>query len=130
MKKIITIIITGLMSFSTFAHEGHNKTPGSFKALHGGTVQNGKEINLEIIINGSDLIVFPTSHESKDIAEKDVKVTALAKPKKGKAYPVILKNARGGYTATVDLQGANRLPIEITVLSHGKTDHFTVQIEQ
>lgn len=130
MSNFVSILVASLMSLSLLAHEGHNNAPGSFKSLHGGTVQNGKELNLEVIISGKELTVYPTSHESKDIPEKDVKVSALAKPKKGKAYPVTLINSKGGYSATVELQGSNRLPVEITVQSHGKTDHFTVQIEE
>lgn len=119
-----------LLSINAFAHEGHNNAPGSFKSLHGGTVQNGKELNLEVIINGKELLVYPTSHESKDVPAAEVKITATAKPKKGKAYPVVLNPAKGGYSATVDLQGSNRLPVEISVTNHGKTDKFTVQIEE
>jgi hypothetical protein len=130
MNKIGITIFVSLMSLILMAHEGHNKTPGSFKSLHGGTVQNGKELNLEVIINAKELTVFPTSHESKDVPEKDIKISATAKPKKGKAYPVSLVNIKGGYSATIDLQGSNRLPVEITVISHGKTDHFTVQVEE
>lgn len=130
MSKLALTFIASIMSLTLMAHEGHSNAPGSFKSLHGGTVQNGKELNLEVIINGKELTVYPTSHESKDVSEKDVKIQALAKPKKGKAYPVVLTNSKGGYSATVDLQGSNRLPVEITVQSHGKTDHFTVQIEE
>ncbi len=130
MSKYVSILVASIMSLSLLAHEGHNNAPGSFKSLHGGTVQNGKDLNLEVIISGKELTVYPTSHESKDIAEKDVKVSALAKPKKGKAYPVVLTNSKGGYSATVELQGSNRLPVEITIQSHGKTDHFTIQIEE
>ena len=130
MSKFLSIIIASFMTLSLMAHEGHNNAPGSFKSLHGGTVQNGKELNLEVIISGKELTVYPTSHESKDVPEKDVKLLAMAKPKKGKPYAVTLTNSKGGYSATVDLQGSNRLPVEITVQSHGKTDHFTVQIEE
>lgn len=130
MKKILTITTMLILSFTLFAHEGHDNAPGSFKSLHGGTVQNGKELNLEIIINGKEFTVFPTSHEGKDVLAKDVKLTANAKPKKGKPYAINLTSNKGGYSATVDLQGANRLPVEITAISHGKTDKFTVQIEE
>jgi hypothetical protein len=129
MKTILSII-TIVLSITLYAHEGHNSTPGSFKSLHGGTVQNGKELNLEIIINGKNLTVYPTSHESKDVSEKEIKISATAKPKKGKMYKINLVNSNGGYSATLDLQGANRLPVEITVLSHGKTDRFVIQIEE
>jgi hypothetical protein len=130
MNKLSVILVSTLVSLSLWAHEGHSNAPGSFKSLHGGSVQNGKELNLEIIISGKELTVYPTSHESKDVSEKDVKIVALAKPKKGKAYPLAFTFTKGAYKTTVDLQGANRLPVEITVQSHGKIDRFTIQIEE
>jgi hypothetical protein len=129
MKNLFMLFCL-FISIHSFAHEGHNNAPGSYKSLHGGTVMGGKELNIEVIINGTELIIYPTSHESKDVAEKNVTISAIAKPKKGKSYPVKLAFSKNGYRATLDLQGANRLPVEITTLSNGKTDHFTVQIEE
>lgn len=128
-KTFITLAFFALTAVS-FAHEGHDKTPGATKSLHGGTVQSGKQLNLEVIVTSNQLTLYPTSHEGKDIAAKDVKIEAVANPKKGKAFPVKLEPANGGYTATVDLQGANRLPVTVNVTNQGKTDHFTVQVEE
>ncbi len=130
MKKLFVALSLIALSSFTFAHEGHDHAPGSYKSLHGGTVQAGKQLNLEVIVNGKEITLYPTSHEGKDVAAKDVKLEAIAKPKKGKPYPVALTAAKGGYTATVDLQGANRLPFTINVINQGKTDHFTVQVEE
>lgn len=130
MKNFILALSLITLSTTSLAHEGHNQAPGSFKSLHGGTVQAGKQLNLEVIVAGKEITVFPTSHEGKDVAAKVVKIEAQAKPKKGKPYPVKLAPAKVGYTATVDLQGSNRLPITIDVTNEGKTDHFTVQVEE
>lgn len=130
MKTLILFLFVIVNTPSAFSHEGHNSTPGSYKSLHGGVVQNGKELNLEVIVNATELTVYPTSHESKDVPASAVKITAMAKPKKGKPYPVALTLSKGGYKAKLNLDGANRLPVEITVMSNGKTDKFTVQIEE
>ena len=131
MKKLIIAFITGLLTITISAHEGHGNAPGSFKSLHGGTVQAGKQLNLEVIVSGKEITVYPTSHEGKDIQLKDAKVEATAKPKKGKPYTVQLSQATGnGLTATVDLKGANRLPVEISVSTQGKVDKFIVQVEE
>lgn len=130
MKKTmiaLTLMILPLMSFS---HEGHDHAPGSIKSLHGGVVQGGKQINLEVIANPSEITLFPLSHEGKDLLAKDVKIEATAKPKKGKPYPVKFEAAKTGFSAKVDLQGANRLPVTINVTNEGKIDHFTVQVEE
>jgi len=128
MKKIAHLLILLILSFNLMAHEGHNSTPGSYKTLYGGTISVGKEINLEVIINGLEFTVYPLSHESKDLTE--VKIEALGKPKKGKAYPIVLKKLQKGYSATVDLKGDNRLPVQITTNYKNKTDVFTIQIEE
>lgn len=130
MNKFLFLIITIFLPLNLMGHEGHNDAPGTLKSLHGGTVQRGKELNLEVIINGREFILYPTSHENKDIPAGEVKITATAKPKKGKKYLVSLLSSKGGYSATVDLHGANRLPIEIDIKSRGKIDHFTIQIEE
>lgn len=123
--------MSALTALTVIAHEGHGSAPGSFKSLHGGTVQVGKQLNLEVIVTGNEVTVFPTSHEGKDVVLKDVKIEVTAKPKKGKAYPVQLSPASGnGMTATVDLKGANRLPLEVNVSNQGKVDKFTVQVEE
>lgn len=129
MKKIIFSLIIILPTL-VFAHEGHNQTPGSLKSLHGGIVQAGKEINLEVIINGAQVTLFPTSHEGQDIPAKDLKIEATAKPKKNAPYSLKLVSEKNGYTTTVDLKGANRLPVTVTTKFNGKADHFTIQVEE
>jgi hypothetical protein len=129
MKKTLLALILILPTLG-FAHEGHDKTPGSFKSLHGGIVQGGHELNLEVIISGREITLFPTSHEGLDIPAKDVKISAMAKPKKGAAAPIKLVSGKVGFSSTVDLKGANRLPVEVTVTTNGKTDHFTIQVEE
>jgi hypothetical protein len=130
MKKTLFALVIMLLSLLTFAHEGHNNAPGSLKSLHGGTVQGGKQLNLEVIISGKVVTIFPTSHEGKDIPAKDVKIEAIAKPKKGKSYPLTFTNAKEGLMTTVDLKGLNRIPVNVTVTFNGKKDQFIIQVEE
>lgn len=130
MKNLLVILTITILSQSLFAHEGHDNAPGSFKSLHGGTVQAGKQLNLEVIVSGNEVTIFPTSHDGKDIQLKDVKVEATAKPKKGKPFPAIFSPAKSGLSTIIDLKGSNRVPVEISVTILGKTDHFIVQVEE
>jgi hypothetical protein len=130
MKKTLITLSLFALTTVTFAHEGHDQVPGATKSLHGGTVQSGKQLNLEVIVTSNTLTLYPTGHDGKDIAAKDVKIEVIANPKKGKAFPVKLEQSKGAYTAIVDLQGANRLPITVNVTNQGKTDHFIVQVEE
>lgn len=129
MKNTLLIIFT-LLSFSTFAHEGHNQTPGSVKSKHGGVVTLGKQVNLEVLINGTNVTLYPLTHESADLKASDVKVSATAKPRKGSSYPVTFKADKLGFSADIDLKGSNRVELEINVEQAGKSDKFKVQIEQ
>jgi hypothetical protein len=137
MKKIFifkstlisTLFIT-IFSLNIYSHEGHDNAPGSLKSLHGGTVQAGKQINLEVIISGNMVTIFPISHDGKDIPVKNLSITSTAKPKKGKPYPVTFSPTKEGLTATVDLKGKNRVPVEISVSEKGKTDRFIIQVEE
>lgn len=130
MKKALLIMALTALPTLGFSHEGHDQAPGALKSIHGGVVQGGKQLNLEVIVNGNEMTVFPTSHEGKDIPAKDVKIEGMAKPKKGKPFSVVFTSSPKGFTSKVDLQGANRLPVTINVTNQGKTDHFTVQVEE
>ena len=129
MKKLLLTLIIILPTL-VFSHEGHNDTPGALKSIHGGVVQVGKEVNLEVIITGQKVTLFPTSHEGQDLLAKNVKIEAIAKPKKGAAYPVKIANEKSGYSISVDLKGANRLPVTVSVTMNGKTDNFIIQVEE
>lgn len=131
MKKTILALALSFLSLTAFSHEGHNVTPGTLKSLHGGTVQAGKQINLEVIVSAGEIAIFPISHEGKDIPTKDVTIEAIAKPRKGKPYPVFfITDKGGGLTTTIDLKGANRIPVTVKITNQGKSDSFTVQVEE
>ncbi|MGZ3789001.1 MAG: hypothetical protein ACXVLQ_10780 [Bacteriovorax sp.] len=130
MKKLILALAVLAISVSSFSHEGHDNAPGTIKSLHGGSVQAGKQINLEVFVSGQEITVYPISHEGSDIKASDVKIEAKATPKKGKPYPVLFSKAKSGYSAKIDLNGANRVPVTISVTNQGKTDQFTVQVEE
>lgn len=131
LSSALLFILSFIFSHPSFGHEGHNNTPGTFKSLHGGTVLIGKETNIEVIVNGTEINIYPTSHESKDLLSSQIKIAAMAKPKKGASYPIALAPMKIGFKAKVDLKGANRLPVEINVTNEkSKTDKFTIQVEE
>lgn len=129
MKKLLLTLIIILPTL-VFSHEGHNQTPGSLKSIHGGVVQAGKEVNLEFIISGQKVTLFPTSHDGLDLVAKNLKIEAIAKPRKGAAYPVKVDSEKSGYSINVDLKGANRIPVTVSVTMNGKTDKFIIQVEE
>lgn len=128
MKKIITAaLLLGALNIS--AHEGHDM-PGVLKANHGGVVKAGKELNLEYVVAGNVVKIYPVSHEGKDLAATDVSLTALVKLPKGKAEPVKLEIKEGTYTAVVDFKSAYRVEMNVSTEVKGKKDAFKFQIEK
>lgn len=128
-KQAFTIILMAT-SLTVFAHEGHNNAPGSLKANHGGTVKAGKEINLEYVVKGNELKIYPASHEGADLAATDVKVTATAKLPKGKAEAIKLEAKEGAFVTTVDFKSAYRVEMVVSTDYKGKKDTFKFQVEK
>ena len=85
-KVMLSMVIMG--SLSVFAHEGHDDAPGAIKANHGGVVKAGKVINLEYVISGSEVKLFPVNHDGKDLTAAEVKLTVTTKLPKGKTEAI------------------------------------------
>lgn len=125
------ILVIGLVSsVSGLAHEDHYKTPGMLKANHGGKVEAGKEINLEYVVNGTEVKLFPADHDGKDLALTEVELKATAKLPKGKPTPVTLTKKDGAFVAQVDFKSAYRVEMSVDAVVKGKKSTFKVQIEK
>ena len=129
MLAKIVLYIALFSSFNSFAHEDHNKTPGMLKANHGGKVEAGKEINLEYVVSGSEVTLFPATHEGKDLARTEVELKATAKLPKGKPEPVNLTK-EGPFVAKVDFKSAYRVEMNVDAIFKGKKSTFKIQIEK
>jgi hypothetical protein len=129
LKNIIMSVII-VSSVNLFAHEGHDDAPGALKANHGGTVKAGKEINLEYVVAGTDVKIYPISHDGKELTQAEAKLVATTKSPKGKAEPAPLDYKDGSYLAKVDFKGAYRVEMNVTADVKGKKDSFKFQIEK
>lgn len=130
MKTLIVGLLILSASFASFAHEGHGDAPGSLKANHGGTVKSGKEINLEYVVSGSQLKVYPANHDGTDLLATDIKVSGTAKLPKGKPEVVKFEIKDGAYTAQVDFKNAYRIEMLVSTEFKGKKDTFKFQVEK
>ncbi len=129
IKKIILPLLLAA-SISTFAHEGHDETPGALKANHGGAVKAGKEINLEYVVSGTEVKLFPVSHEGQDLSLNEVKLTVTTKLPKGKAEPAKIEVQNGAFVTHIDFKNAFRVEMNVSASKAGKTDTFKLQIEK
>ena len=124
---ILAILVFGFSS--AFAHEGHHQAPGMLKSLYGGVVKAGKIVNVEYVASATQVKIYPRAHEGEELV-KDLKLTLNAKPKKGAAYKVELKQEGEAHIGAIDLKGANRLPLELTLESGSKKDTVKFQVEE
>lgn len=125
---LATILMIGTLN--AFAHEGHDETPGALKANHGGVVKSGKEINLEYVVKGDTVELYPASHDGKDLPVADVTLTGTAKPSKGKPAPLKFESKNGAYLAKIDFKGAYRVEVQVIADNKGKQSTFKFQVEK
>lgn len=127
-KMILSIFLLGALN--AFSHEGHDSTPGSLKANHGGNVKAGKEINLEFVVLGNELKLYPASHEGADLAVTDVKLTGTGKLPKGQSENLKIEIKNGAFIASIDFKTAYRIEVIVTAEFKGKKDTFKFQVEK
>lgn len=127
-KILLTAILFG--SLTSFAHEGHDQTPGSIKANHGGTIKPGKLFNMEYVVSGNEVKLFPTSHAGEDLITTNLKIAATTKLPKGKAEVVKIESKDGAFVTTVDFKKAYRIEMVVEADLDGKKNSFKLQIEK
>lgn len=127
-KIILSIVLLGALTLN--AHEGHDQAPGTIKSNHGGVVKAGKVINLEYVVTGTEVKLFPASHEGVDLNDSDVQMTVTTKLPKGKAETLKLENKNGATVATVDFKNAYRVEMNVEATHQGKKSNFKFQVEK
>lgn len=130
MMKQLILLITMALSVSLGAHEGHDNAPGTLKANHGGLVKPGKEINLEYVVAGTEVKLYPITHEGKDLTPTEIKLSATVQLPKGKSEVIKIESKDGAYVAQVDFKNAYRIEMKVSAVHNGKTDNFKFQIEK
>lgn len=131
-KQFLSIALSSILLFgmNSVAHEGHDEVPGQIKALHGGVVKAGKELNMEMLASGDSVQFFPLAHSGEDLKVTDVKLTGTAKIPKGKAQDLVFTNDGKSFSTKVDFKGAYRADIDIKAQHFGKTDNFKFLVEK
>lgn len=116
--------------FSAGAHEGHDKTPGNLAAPNGGKIKGTSQFYVELVSNPNGFKAFITDHDMKPVNPKDVQATATFKlPKQKVAQPLALAISDNSFESRVDAKGAHRYALEIQLMSKGKTEKVTFNVE-
>ncbi|MBY0472320.1 hypothetical protein K2X30_14230 [bacterium] len=129
LAVLMGVAVAGGLASQSFAHEGHDKTPGSVQAPHGGVVQGTSSLYLELVNDASGIKLYPLTHDLAPIALKDVKITAMAQPPKKAKLPVKFAEADDHFEAKVDAKGSYRYTLEVSTAYKGKKEKLTFQVE-
>ncbi len=129
LAVLMGVVLAGSSVTQSYAHEGHDKTPGSVQAPHGGVVQGSSSLYLELVNDASGIKLYPLTHDLAPIALKDVKVTAMAQPPKKAKLPVKFTEADDHFEAKVDAKGSYRYTLEVSTAYKGKKEKLTFQVE-
>ncbi len=134
MIRMLTATAMVLLTTMALAHEGHNDAPGAIKTHNGGLPLGGKQLNLEYVISGSEVKIFPLAHEEgKTIDLSKFKITGqgLVKPGKNKPYDLKFEAKDGSFVAPVDFQSGSRVEVKLTTDYNGKKDSYKpIQVEK
>ena len=133
MKNILTTTVAVfllLLSTSASAHEGHDKTPGSTSAPHGGMVQAAGHLHLELLASGEGVKIYPFDQDMKPVSASELKVEGtVTLPKKTKGEPVSFAVQEDYMSAKVDAKGAYRYTLNLTVTHKGKKEKAKFNVE-
>lgn len=130
MKSIITTLATLMIAMSVFAHEGHNKTPGSLTAPHGGQLKGTSQLYVELVPVSTGFKLYAVDHELKTIPVKDLKIEGSAKLPKQKQSEKLVLNASESFLETkVDAKGSHRYTVDLKVTYKGKTESVSFNVE-
>ncbi len=130
MKSLITTIATLIIGLSTFAHDGHNKNPGTLAAPHGGKLKGTSLLYVELVSDSTGFKLYTVDHDLKTIPIKDVKIEGTAKlPKQKQSEKLILNTTESFLEAKVDAKGSHRYTVNLKVTYKGKTENISFNVE-
>lgn len=130
MKFITTALLSFLIGLSIQAHEGHDKTPGSMTAPHGGQLKGTSQLYVELVSDSNGFKLYVVDHELKQIPIKDVKIEGTTKlPKLVKTDKLNFKSSDSYLEAKVDAKGSHRYTADLKITYKGKTDNISFNVE-
>ncbi len=129
LSSIVSLFAT-LSSPAANAHEGHDKTPGSAAAPHGGVVKGSEHIYLELVTDQGGVKLYPLDHEMKAVPMKDLKIEGkMSKPRTKKTEPVKIVVEDDHYDARIPAKGLNRYDLDLAVTHAAKTEKIKFSVE-
>jgi hypothetical protein len=136
MKKLI-LLASLLISFNSYAHEGHDHdAPGTVEAPKGGMIKSTEEFHIEVVAKGKDIKIYLYTKDLKPADAKGFKITLKTElPRSKKTEDLSFKATGNLLEATFDAKGAHRynLIVGLTEVGeghdHGHADKIAFTIE-
>jgi len=130
MKSVITALAILLTGLSSFAHEGHDKTPGALTAPHGGQLKGTSQLYVELVSDASGFKLYTVDHDLKTIAVKDVKIEGSVKlPKQKQSDKLALNASESFLESKVNAKGSHRYTVDLKVTYKEKTEGVSFNVE-
>ncbi len=135
MRNVFWSLVVGASAlvfplFVALAHEGHNELPGVLRAVHGGIIKPGKNINMELVADGGKLAFYPIAHAGDNLDTNQLKIEAKVKDPKGRVALLKLSKNVDIFSGEIDFKGNLRNEVEIKSNYKGSVDIFTFQVEK
>lgn len=122
--------LAALTTASVWSHEGHDKTPGSVAAPHGGVIQGTNSLYWELVSEAGGVKLYPLTHEVKPIPLSEITLSgSVTFPKKPKAEKVTLIAETEVFSAKVDAKGAYHYMLNLSFTYKGKKETVKFQVE-
>lgn len=137
MKNLFTVLAAILLiSFSSFAHEGHDHGTGQVQPTKGGVIQKAGDLYLEIVGSKSDIKIYPLKEAGKEsktlvpVSLNDLKVSATYLLPRGKsASPITLAKSSDHFAGKISAGSSHRYEVKLKIESGSMKDEITYQIE-
>ena len=130
MKKwTLTVFTLALIPFA-IAHEGHNKTPGTLEAPHGGQVKGSSDHYFELVPGPQGFQLFPFDHDFKPVSLNSFEIDGtLHFPKQKKPQTLTLTPQGSHWESQVESKGYHRYTLKLKVKYQSKIENLQFTVE-
>jgi hypothetical protein len=125
-SKFVVTVVLALLSFNTFAHEGHSET--SLKSMHGGIVKKTSNSFIEVVQEEGQTEIYVTGHDYKSIVDSKLSLKATAEIK-GKNQPLDLKIEKDHYIVATDLKKEKHFKLNVVIKNADKEEKTSFALE-
>jgi hypothetical protein len=128
--KASFLVIMMTFCFPLFSHEDHSHGPVGPVAPNGGQLKVGKEINVEVLGNKTEVKIYPYDHDMKALTLEQIEIKGnFVIPRKQISKKMDFKKANGFWHASIDGSKTHRYVLDLTFSVAGKNDQFSFQVE-